>query len=226
MPSGGRWCRVMRGRARLRKISARMPCFAAAGIAKSRAMIFASDNWAGASEKVMAALAEAARRGGPAYGDDLLTKLVDRRFAEIFERKVAVFFVATGTAANALALAAYAQPGGVAFAHREAHVIADEPGSAELFGGVRLVGLAGERRQVRPGDARPGDRALSRRQYPQRPSGRGQPQPSLPSSAPPTRADEIARARRGRQAVAGSRSTWTARVLPARLPASALLRPT
>ena len=34
-------------------------------------MIFASDNWAGASERVMAALAEAARRGGPAYGDDL-----------------------------------------------------------------------------------------------------------------------------------------------------------
>jgi len=107
-------------------------------------MIFASDNWAGASEKVMAALAEQAKRGGPAYGDDLLTKLVERRFAEIFERKVAVFFVATGTAANALSLAAYSQPGAVAFCHREAHVIADEPGSAELFGGVRLIGLPGE----------------------------------------------------------------------------------
>jgi threonine aldolase len=113
-------------------------------------MIFASDNWAGASEKVMAALAEQARRGGPAYGDDLLTKLVEQRFAEVFERKVAVFFVATGTAANALALAAYAGPGGVAFCHREAHVIVDEPGSAELFGGLRLVGLPGVAGKIAP----------------------------------------------------------------------------
>src|SRR5262249_57619953 len=113
-------------------------------------MIFASDNWAGASEKVMAALADAARRGGPAYGDDLQTKLVERRFAEVFERKVAVFFVATGTAANALSLAAYSRPGAVAFAHREAHVIADEPGSAELFGGIRLVALAGDSGKIAP----------------------------------------------------------------------------
>ena len=68
------------------------------------------------AEKVMAALTDAARRGGPAYGDDLQTKLVERRFAEVFERKVAVFFVATGTAANALSLAAYARPGAIAFA--------------------------------------------------------------------------------------------------------------
>jgi threonine aldolase len=67
-------------------------------------MDFASDNWAGASERVMAAVAEAARRGGPAYGGDELTAAVTKRFSEIFEREVAVFFVATGTAANALAL--------------------------------------------------------------------------------------------------------------------------
>jgi threonine aldolase len=122
-------------------------------------MIFASDNWAGASEKVMAALAEQAKRGGPAYGDDLRTKLVERRFAEIFERKVAVFFVATGTAANALSLAAYGQPGAVAFCHRESHVIADEPGSAELFGGLRLIGLAGEAGKIAPETL---DRAIAR----------------------------------------------------------------
>jgi threonine aldolase len=107
----------------------------------------------------MTARAEAARRGGPAYGDDLLTKLAERRFAEIFERKVAVFFVATGTAANALSLAAYARPGGIAFAHCDAHVIADEPGSAELFGGLRLIGLAGEAGKIAPETL---DRAIAR----------------------------------------------------------------
>jgi len=114
-------------------------------------MIFASDNWAGASEKVIAAVAEAARKGGPAYGGDPLTKVVEARFAEVFECDVAVFFVATGTAANALALSVFARPGGYVLAHRDAHVIADEPGSTELFGGgLRLVGLDGEGGRIAP----------------------------------------------------------------------------
>jgi threonine aldolase len=107
-------------------------------------MIFASDNWAGASERVIAAVADAARRGGPAYGNDPLTAAVVRRFAEVFDHDVAVFFVATGTAANALALASFARPGAFAWCHRHAHVLVDEPGSTELFGGgMRLVGLEG-----------------------------------------------------------------------------------
>ena len=102
-------------------------------------MNFASDNWSGASEPVIAALAEAARKGGPAYGADELTKAVERRFAELFEREVAVFLVASGTAANALALANYAKPGGVVFCHREAHPIVDEAGAAALFGGGTVL---------------------------------------------------------------------------------------
>ena len=113
-------------------------------------MIFASDNWAGASEPVMAAIAAVAKRGAPAYGGDPLTKQVERRFSEIFERDVAVFFVATGTAANALALSAYARPGGFVFCHRHAHVIADEPGSTEFFGGLRLLGLDGGEGRIAP----------------------------------------------------------------------------
>jgi threonine aldolase len=114
-------------------------------------MIFASDNWAGVSERVMAAISEAARGGGPAYGTDPLTKAAEKRFSEIFEREVAVFFVATGTAANALALSAYARPGGFVWCHRLAHIIADEPGSTELFGGgMRLVGLEGAGGRIAP----------------------------------------------------------------------------
>lgn len=105
-------------------------------------MRFASDNWAGASEPVLAALVAAARRGGPAYGEDELTRAVERRFAELFEREVAVFLVATGTAANALALAAWARPGGLVFCPREAHIAVDEVGAAEFFGGgIKLIGL-------------------------------------------------------------------------------------
>ena len=105
-------------------------------------MQFASDNWAGASPKVIDALAEAARAGGPAYGSDAITKSVERRFSELFERDVAVFLVASGTFANALGISAYARPGGVVLCHREAHIQVDEAGATEFFGGgLKVVPL-------------------------------------------------------------------------------------
>ena len=107
-------------------------------------MIFASDNWAGASPQVIDALAEAARSGHPAYGADDITKAVERRFSEMFEREVTVFLVASGTVANALALSAYARPGGIVFCHRHAHIAVDEAGATSFFGGgITLAPLAG-----------------------------------------------------------------------------------
>jgi threonine aldolase len=107
-------------------------------------MIFASDNWAGASDKVIEALARAARAGGPAYGGDDLTAAVTRRMSDLFGREVAVFFVATGTAANALALASFTRPGGIVFCHRSAHVLTAEAGATEFFsGGMRVIGVDG-----------------------------------------------------------------------------------
>ncbi len=107
-------------------------------------MIFASDNWAGASPQVIDALAGAARSGHPAYGADDLTKAVERRFSELFEREVTVFLVASGTVANALALSAYARPGGVVFCHPHAHIAVDEAGAVSFFGGgITLTTLDG-----------------------------------------------------------------------------------
>lgn len=108
-------------------------------------MNFASDNWAGASDPVIAALAEVARRGGPAYGGDEITKAVEVRFAELFEHEVAVFLVGSGTAANALGLSAFARPGGVVLCHEHAHIVVDEAGAASFFGGgITLAGLKGD----------------------------------------------------------------------------------
>ncbi|HET7714090.1 MAG TPA: beta-eliminating lyase-related protein [Bauldia sp.] len=106
-------------------------------------MIFASDNWAGASDKVMTALTAAARSTRPAYGGDDLSRAVERGFAELFEREVAVFLVGTGTAANTLGIANYARPGGVVFCHRDAHINVDEAGASEFFGGTKLVAVEG-----------------------------------------------------------------------------------
>ena len=69
-------------------------------------MNFASDNAAGdraGDSRRHRAARTTARRS--AYGSDAWTRRVEQRFAELFEHEVAVFLVATGTAANALALA-------------------------------------------------------------------------------------------------------------------------
>ena len=114
-------------------------------------MIFASDNWAGASETILSAAVLAAQRGGPAYGDDPHTGALQRRFTEVFEREVAVFLVGSGTAANSLALSAYARPGGIVFTHEHAHVLQNEAGATEFFGGgARVVGLAGSSGKITP----------------------------------------------------------------------------
>lgn len=107
-------------------------------------MNFTSDNIVGASAQVLQALVQANGGALPAYGNDDLTRRIKARFAEIFEREVAVFLVTTGTAANALALSAAVPPWGLCVCHREAHVIDDECGAPEFFmHGAKLAGLPG-----------------------------------------------------------------------------------
>ncbi|MFD1696985.1 threonine aldolase family protein [Roseibium aestuarii] len=114
-------------------------------------MNFSSDNWAGATSPVMASLARHASGFAPAYGSDPLTLSVAQRFRDLFERDVKVFFVATGSAANALALSAYARPGGAVFGHMDAHIRVDECGCPEfLTSGNRMVGVPGQDGKMTP----------------------------------------------------------------------------
>ena len=103
-------------------------------------MNFASDNWAGATPEVMAALARHNAGYSPAYGGDPLSLSVVQRFSDLFEREVEVWFTATGTASNSLGLAALSRPGGVVFCGEDAHVHTDESGATEFqSGGMKLA---------------------------------------------------------------------------------------
>jgi threonine aldolase len=114
-------------------------------------MNFVSDNLVGASRPVLEAIVRANDGAVPAYGADAITRRVEARFCEIFERDVAVFPVTTGTAANALAVAAAVPPWGLAISHREAHVIDDECGAPEFFShGAKLAGLPGVGAKIAP----------------------------------------------------------------------------
>lgn len=108
-------------------------------------MHFTSDNIWGASDKVMDAILRANAAGPlPSYGNDSATKRLESQFSALFEQECAVFLVTTGTAANALAIAAMTPPYAATLCHEESHAIDDECGAPEFFiGGGKLVGIQG-----------------------------------------------------------------------------------
>jgi threonine aldolase len=59
---------------------------------------------------------------------------------------VEIHFVATGTAANALCMAATARVSGLVFCTAEAHIHTDEFGATEFFTGMKLMPVPAKRR--------------------------------------------------------------------------------
>jgi threonine aldolase len=122
-------------------------------------MNFCSDNVTGFAPEILDALARANRGAAMPYGQDEVTASVERRFAEIFERDVAVFLVATGSSANALALSCLTPPYGAIYSHPLAHVAVDECGAPEFYsGGAKMVGVPGEHGKITADDL---DKALA-----------------------------------------------------------------
>lgn len=114
-------------------------------------MNFASDNITGAADAVLAAIAASNAGPQPAYGADAWTARAQAMLCDLFEREVAIVLVATGTAANALALAALTPSWGAVFCHAEAHVMDDECGAPEFFAhGAKMVGVPGEGGRITP----------------------------------------------------------------------------
>jgi threonine aldolase len=105
---------------------------------------FTSDNVTPASPAIMAALEAANHAEVASYGADPLTQQLQAVVGEVFETDVVVFPVATGTAANALALAQLTPPYGGIYCHETAHIVTDECGAPEFYsGGAKLLGLPG-----------------------------------------------------------------------------------
>ena len=110
---------------------------------------FTSDNTAGAAPEILAAVAAAASGQAPPYGTDSWTLSARRRFSEIFECDVDLLPVSTGSAANALSLAALTPPWGSVLCHRDSHINNDECGAPEFFtGGAKLIALGGESAKI------------------------------------------------------------------------------
>ena len=105
---------------------------------------FASDNVTGACPEVLEAILKANDEDRTPYGNDDLSKNLQDKFSEIFEKEVIVFPIASGTAANALALSTMTPSYGNIYCHKMSHINTDECGAPEFYtGGGKLVTLNG-----------------------------------------------------------------------------------
>ena len=115
-------------------------------------MHFTSDNAIPAAPEIMQAIMDCNTGGTGGYGSDPYCDEAIAKIREIFEApEAAVYFVTTGSAANALALATLVEPFECVFCHTEAHINTDECGAPEFFtNGAKLVGIHGADGKLHP----------------------------------------------------------------------------
>ena len=100
-------------------------------------MFFASDNAGPVHPQIMARLAQANEGHAMPYGKDAIMDEVRDAIRTAFEAPQAeVYLVATGTAANALALACYTQPWQTIFCSTTSHINEDECNAPEFYAGA------------------------------------------------------------------------------------------
>ncbi|WP_375691586.1 threonine aldolase family protein [Pseudooceanicola sp. LIPI14-2-Ac024] len=107
-------------------------------------MHFRSDNAGPAHPSVLEAMIAANTGYAPGYGAEPLMADVADKNRMLFEApEAAVYLVATGTAANSLALATYCQPWQTTYCAPVAHVQEDECNAPEFFSGGAKLTLVG-----------------------------------------------------------------------------------
>ena len=113
---------------------------------------FASDNTGPVADPIMAALVAANAGAAMPYGNDPWMPDVRDVLRDRFAWPEAeVLLVATGTGANALALAGLVQPWETVLCHRIAHIEEDECGAPEFYtGGAKLVLVDGADGKMAP----------------------------------------------------------------------------
>jgi threonine aldolase len=110
---------------------------------------FRSDNTGRAAPEILDALIRANHGTALGYGADDYTAALQQRFSELFETAVRVFPVATGTAANALALASLGPSWGNIYCSEVGHINTAEVNAAGFFGGgLKLVPVAGNHGKI------------------------------------------------------------------------------
>jgi threonine aldolase len=112
---------------------------------------FASDNTAGAAPEALETLVLLNAGFTSGYGTDAVTQEAADQVRALLDADADVRFTASGTASNAVSLAALCRPFESVVAHEHAHVCTDETGAPGFFGhGLGLIGLPGEAGRIDP----------------------------------------------------------------------------
>jgi threonine aldolase len=114
---------------------------------------FRSDNNAGLCPEAVQALLDAndgSHQHG--YGDDEITARAIEAFRSVFGADTQVFFVATGTAANTLAIASLTDPWEVVACHAYSHYARHESTAPERLVGCRTHAIETPTTKLAPGD--------------------------------------------------------------------------
>lgn len=112
---------------------------------------FASDNVAGAMPEVIESLGRFNNGFEASYGADSVSGRAGDLIRRLLDVDAEIWFAASGTAANALTLAAMAQPHEAVVGHRYSHIATDETGAPGFFGsGVGVIGLDGASGKIEP----------------------------------------------------------------------------
>lgn len=107
-------------------------------------MRFFSDNAASVHPAVLEAML-AANRVDTAYDGDAISRSLDGILSGLFETDVTAIWVATGTAANSIALASLCPPYGSVLCQKDAHIQNDECGAPEFYThGAKLALVEGD----------------------------------------------------------------------------------
>ena len=113
---------------------------------------FRSDNNAGLCPEALRALVEVSAGHSLAYGDDEHTAAAAAEFRRIFGPRASVWFVATGTAANTLAVASLTEPWQQVLCHVHSHYNDDESTAPERITHCRTVQVRTDSSKLQPAD--------------------------------------------------------------------------
>ena len=113
---------------------------------------FCSDNNAGLCPEALRAIIDANDGHRSAYGDDEYTAAAVGELRTIFGDETGAWFVATGTAANTLAIASLTQPWQEVLCHVHSHYNEDESTAPERIAHCRTVQVRTESSKLEPAD--------------------------------------------------------------------------
>ncbi|MWV59158.1 threonine aldolase family protein [Rathayibacter sp. VKM Ac-2754] len=100
---------------------------------------FASDNYSGVHEEVLAAIAAANGAHQIAYGEDVYTERLQEAFRREFGEQAQAFPVFNGTGANVTGLQSMLPRWGAVVSAGTAHINSDEGGAPEKVGGIKIL---------------------------------------------------------------------------------------